>query len=233
MALHLLSFGPAIPLGWIHFVKAKVMSWQWNRFALRTLLIGFIPLSIVLAFVAALVKKDATQRQTVTELLKFEGTVVALYGDYEYTPPPTITTNGISLILGRGQRVHGFEVRGEPSLLARLLVPIFGEYAFTEISAVYCDRTTSDDDLVVLAKVPHLRELDVSGTKITDDGMQHILRLKRLTVLDLASTGITERGLMPLAACSELRELDLMGVQVDESVVYQLRKALPRCDIAW
>jgi len=211
------------------------MSWQWNRFTLRTLLTGFIPLSILLAFVAGLVKKEATQRQTVTELLKkCEGTVLALYGDYEYTPPPTISTNGLSLILGRGQRVHGFSVRGEPSLLARLLVPIFGEHAFTEISAVYFDRaSTTDEDLIVLAKVPHLRELDVSGTKITDDGMQHILRLKRLTVLDLASTRMTERGLMPLSACSELRELDLRGIQVDESVVYQLRKVLPHCDIAW
>ena len=85
----------------------------------------------------------------------------------------------------------------------------------------------------MLAKVPHLRELHISVTKITDAGMQHILRLKRLTVLDLSSTRITERGLMPLSACYELRELNLTGVQVDESVVYQLRKALPHCDIAW
>ena len=205
------------------------------RFTLRTLLGAIALVSLLLGLIAARLQKGERQRQVVADLLMFEGSsVFALYGDYEYTPPPTITDGGLSLILGRGQRIHGFSILDEPSQFERYLVPLFGEYAFTEVSAVYWDEApVTDEDLQLLARVPQLRELHISGTKVTDLGIQQITSLRHLVVLDLSSTRVTDRGSRQLSACSNLRELDLSGIHLDESVARKLEEALPDCDIAW
>ena len=77
-----------------------------NRFTLRAVFCGIALMCVLLALIAARLQKAERQRQTVADLLKFDGSsVFASYGDYKYTPPPTITSGGLSLILGRGQRV--------------------------------------------------------------------------------------------------------------------------------
>ncbi|MCI0358520.1 MAG: hypothetical protein L0211_08560 [Planctomycetaceae bacterium] len=173
------------------------------------------------------------QRAIVQSLLKFEGTVYALYGDYQYTPPATVAVDGgLSLVLGAGQRVHGFSVRDEPSRFQRLLVSIFGEHACAKVSAVYWDtEPVSDNDLQLLDGIPQLRELHVGGTSVTDGGLVQIARLRHLTVLDLSSTRVTSSGIRQLAACTELRELDLSGTDVDEPDVERLKQAIPHCEI--
>ncbi len=44
------------------------------------------------------------QRSIAQSLLKFDGSVHALYGDYQYAPPPAVTEGGLSLVLGRSAK---------------------------------------------------------------------------------------------------------------------------------
>ena len=54
-----------------------------------------------------------------------------------------------------------------------------------------------------------LRELDVSGTDVTDAGLEHLQGLVRLKQLDLSRTKVTAEG------------------------VKRLRRRLPNCEILW
>ena len=175
------------------------------------------------------------QQAIVQSLLQFDGTVQALYGDYHYTPPPTIDFGeGGSLIMGRGQRVHGFSVMDEQSGLQRLLVPLFGEHNCARVSAVYWDdKDLRDKDLLLLGQVPQLRELHLDGNQVSDAGLSQIAGLRHLVVLDLSSTRVTSRGIRQLELCTELRELDIRRTEVKESDVHYLREALPDCEIQW
>ena len=111
---------------------------------------------------------------------------------------------------------------------------MFGEYAFTEIFALYCEnRCLNDDDLQLLRCVPNLRELHLGSSGITDAGIPRILFLRQLTVLDLSSTRISEVGIRQLSACSNLRELDLSGTPMNDTLAEELKLALPNCDIFW
>jgi hypothetical protein len=169
-------------------------------------------------------------RAVVQSLLKPESSVVALYGDYTYTARPTPNFAGFSFVNGRGQRVHGFTVGDEPSRVIRPLVSLFGEHTFTGVSAVHWDGVT-DADLLLLANVPELRELYLERSNVTDVGIQQITRLRQLTVLDISSALVTESGLRQLRACPNLRELDLAGTVAGDSVVAELKQALPNCQI--
>ncbi len=193
---------------------------------------GLLLAGLLLVAVGALLVHTHRQRSIAQSLLKFDGSVHALYGEYRYTPPPTVAEGGLSLVLGGGQRVHGFSTQDEPSRFQRLLVSVFGEHACAEVSAVYWEgEPDPDDDLQLLQQAPQLRELHLGGTGVTDAGLAQIVRVRQLAVLDLSSTRVTSGGIGQLAACTELRELDLSGADVDEASVEQLRQALPRCQI--
>lgn len=64
-------------------------------------------------------------------------------------------------------------------------------------------------DLQRLHGSPGLRELDVSGTDVTDAGLEHLKGLVRLKQLDLSRTKVTAEG------------------------VKRLRRRLPNCEILW
>jgi hypothetical protein len=187
---------------------------------------------VVVVIAGGIAFRAGRNRSIVHSLLKPDGTsVFATYGDYRYTPPQTVGGgDGLSLVLRGGQRVHGFSAVGEPSGIERMLVPVFGEHAFTEIYALYWEEpSVTDQDLLLLARVPNLRELHLSHAGISDAGLQAILRLRRLTVLDLSSTRLTRAGIAQLGACRSLRELDLSQTEVDDELAAELQAALPNC----
>lgn len=58
-----------------------------------------------------------------------------------------------------------------------------------------CAVKPSDDDLVQLARLPNLDDLNLDGAPITDAGLKHLYSLKKLTRIDLSNTKITRQGL--------------------------------------
>ena len=70
-------------------------------------------------------------------------------------------------------------------------------------------RALTDEGLRVLARLPNVRHLDLSGTAITDRGLGVLREMRSLETVSLALTRVTDAGVAHLAHCDELRQVDL------------------------
>lgn len=75
----------------------------------------------------------------------------------------------------------------------------------------------TDDDLVCLRPLVHLKHLDLRRTRITDAGLRHLVGLNELEDLRLSNTAITDRGLAYLAELPGLRRLWLDDEEDDSA----------------
>jgi hypothetical protein len=115
----------------------------------------------------------------------------------------------------------------------------------------------SDLGLAKLAKLTHLRRLNVSGARLTpaglkvlaalplerlslwncaalDDAAANVLaEIPTLTTLDLSLTAVTDRGLETLARLPNLRHLYLTETKVTPSAVEAFQKAHARTFVSW
>jgi hypothetical protein len=73
--------------------------------------------------------------------------------------------------------------------------------------------------------LPHLVDLDLAGTAITDEGLAHVSGAG-IKHLNLSGTPVTSGGLRVLAECPALSSVQLSGTQVDDAGVEYLA-ALP------
>lgn len=72
-----------------------------------------------------------------------------------------------------------------------------------------------------LESLTELRQLDLGGTSMTDEGLQALAKLPSLRVVQLDRTQVTNRGLEHLAHLGSLEELNLHGTDVvDEGVAH-------------
>ena len=71
-----------------------------------------------------------------------------------------------------------------------------------------------------------LRELDLSDTKVTDEGLAVLAELPHLEELRLARTAITDAGFQKhLSGKTSLRKLDLTGTKVKGKTKREWKKA--------
>ena len=76
----------------------------------------------------------------------------------------------------------------------------------------------SDDGLTSLLAKVSLVGLDVSGSEVSDRGLQELAATRsRLRLLDLSFTRVGDEGLKSLAALPELRHVSLIGCRVTDS----------------
>ncbi len=83
----------------------------------------------------------------------------------------------------------------------------------------------SDSGLAHLARLPLLRELDLSGSKgrITDDGLRVLRHLPRLRRFQMCwQQNVSDTGLANLAFCDDLESVDLLGTQTGDGAVQAL-----------
>lgn len=90
----------------------------------------------------------------------------------------------------------------------------------------------TDAGLARLKGLTRLSRLDLSATKVTDAGLAHLKGLTDLRDLGLGLTKITDQGLVRLKGLTHLRKLDLLLTKVTDDGVRELRKALPRVEVA-
>ena len=76
-----------------------------------------------------------------------------------------------------------------------------------------------------------VREIDLGGTEISDEGLEYLKYFPRLEWLCLEETAISDNGLQHLAAITGLKKLELKGTSVTSHGVAMLRRAMPTCDI--
>jgi hypothetical protein len=78
-------------------------------------------------------------------------------------------------------------------------------------------------DLRHLARLPHLRRIDLYGTGVTDAGLKHLEKLTELEVLEVNGK-VTDAGLMYLRNLTELRELYLYGTDITDAGLEHLTR---------
>ena len=79
-----------------------------------------------------------------------------------------------------------------------------------------------------------VKELILSGTKLTDEALEEVTKLSNLSKLSLqVNKGITDEGLKEVAKLTQLKKVQLYATKVTEKGVTELQKALPECTIDW
>lgn len=94
----------------------------------------------------------------------------------------------------------------------------------------------TDDLLARVAGIPHLEVVRLGGSKaVTDAGIRHLARLPQLRELDLSSTGVTDAGLAVLRDLPQLARLNLVMTRVTDAGMTHLAhaRALERLELMW
>jgi hypothetical protein len=89
----------------------------------------------------------------------------------------------------------------------------------------------TDAGLEHLEEFTNLEELDLSSTPISDAGLVHLKPLSRLRCLQFTGSHITDDGLAHLSGLTQLIWLYLDNTQVTDAGVAELQRALPYCEI--
>src|SRR5262245_44186676 len=91
--------------------------------------------------------------------------------------------------------LHGTKATDEDlKTLTPLLTPL------TQLKHIDLTRTkVSDEGMKHLSELKGLIDLELSQTKVTDAGLKHLAQISRLTTLNLSQTKITDDGLKHLA----------------------------------
>lgn len=83
---------------------------------------------------------------------------------------------------------------------------------------------------LVTAK-PQLRLLDLSFTRISDEGLKAVASQSELRHISLINCRVTDCGIASLTRLTRLREIYLIKTSVSSQAVEQLRQRLPTCRI--
>jgi hypothetical protein len=83
-------------------------------------------------------------------------------------------------------------------------------------------KTLSDEGIRHLARMPQLRELDLSQTAVTDRGLEVLRHLPNLESLSLVFTRVTDAGLEHARDCHSLRRINLMWTNTGDGSIHAL-----------
>lgn len=97
------------------------------------------------------------------------------------------------------------------------------QYLSVEWISTY-HKITDKEIEQILHIAPNVTEVDLSRTKVTDEGLKHIGKLARLTHLNLNRTGITDAGIKHLANLPALEWVNLYGTGVTDASIPDLAK---------
>ncbi len=89
----------------------------------------------------------------------------------------------------------------------------------------------SDGCLTSIQGLSQLKNLSLSGNRITDTGLAVIARMSQLETLDLTATDVTDAGLAQLKALKKLRVLSVGGSFVTPEAARALQSALPGLEV--
>jgi hypothetical protein len=100
------------------------------------------------------------------------------------------------------------------------------------VRLVVLPASAGDPDLAELCELRGLEILDLSWTRVTDEGLRCVGDLRQLRRLPLFNTSVTDAGLRHLEGLGRLEHLDLRGCpNVTAEGVRRLREALPGCEV--
>ncbi len=91
----------------------------------------------------------------------------------------------------------------------------------------------TDESLKTIGQMEKLVRLDLHNTPVSDAGLAHLKKLEHLRYLNLYGTQVTDAGLKNLNGMKGLENLYLWQSQVTAAGVKQLQKSLPDTKINW
>ena len=94
-----------------------------------------------------------------------------------------------------------------------------GQVVFVDF---FSTRNVSEG-LPLLAELPHVKTLVLTGAKIGDDDLKHLSGLKELEELALNNTQITDEGLSQLGELPRLKKLNLNETHIGDKGLARLR----------
>lgn len=98
------------------------------------------------------------------------------------------------------------------------IVPIAQTDPGLVVNFSVASESVTDDSLVPLAPLlPHVRQLNLAGTEITDEALTTLRTMPGLARLHLERTGITDAGLADVAAVPTLEYLNLHSTDVTDA----------------
>jgi internalin A len=78
----------------------------------------------------------------------------------------------------------------------------------------------TDVDLIELAKMPRLERLDLSHTRISDEGMLYLRPARKITDLNLYSAEqVTDQGMAAIKDWTQLRRLNVRGTRISDGTL--------------
>src|SRR5688572_11791620 len=78
----------------------------------------------------------------------------------------------------------------------------------------------NDIEMLDLARLPHLQKLDLSHTRISDEGMLRLKNAPRITDLNLFySEWLTDQGLTAIKGWKHLKRLNLRGTRISDGTL--------------
>jgi Leucine-rich repeat (LRR) protein len=81
--------------------------------------------------------------------------------------------------------------------------------------------------LANLKGLPNLRQVQLSGTQVTDGDLKELVSLRMLTGVGLDNTAITDAGLLSLAPLPYLTMVEHEGTSISENALNRVLKAVP------
>ncbi len=143
------------------------------------------------------------------------GAVVACAVQYEIR---VATQARIAEAVARSAGSTIYDTAGTPPLLFKWLDRDWGGSGRLCLRSVELGANAGDDELAELSamglgRLPHLRELRLRSSQVTDEGLVTVIPLVHLERLTL-SHATTDAGLSQLAELSALRTLDLTKTQI-------------------
>lgn len=137
----------------------------------------------------------------------------------------------VVLPLGQNNNLLSVNFINVPDAKAKdlaLLKPVAKQVVALRLSGV----TVGDQDLNILAELPHLTKLFLDGTKVSDSGLAKLKSAKYLNYLNLINTKVSKAGLAHLKAVTSLREVYVYQTAIKGSTDWQVLKSLlPKVNI--
>ena len=101
------------------------------------------------------------------------------------------------------------------------ILPIQGDKGLQVISSVDSEMAMQDDDLSALDPLAdYIVSLDLTNSKVTDEGLGLLLQMKNLEKLNLEGTkAVTSAGIAKLKPLEKLSYLNLVRVRMDDTLI--------------
>lgn len=101
------------------------------------------------------------------------------------------------------------------------ILPIEGDKGLQVISSVDSEMAMQDDDLSALDPLAdYIVSLDLTNSKVTDEGLGQLLQMKNLEKLNLEGTkDVTSAGIAKLKPLVKLSYLNLVRVKMDDTLI--------------